>query len=176
MGQEMFGSETPASLLITARNHALRATLGRYLAGRLAGPVLTAETTTEALRLAAEYRPRLVVFDPALPGATTDFVQALRQRAPGARVFALVGEGDLVYLPALRRSGVAGCLPREDLARHLRAATGVQTPPWRHWLARARQVERRLPFARKPRLRLLYLANVAGWLWLILTIHHLPVT
>ncbi|SCC95671.1 DNA-binding response regulator in two-component regulatory system with NarX (or NarQ) [Thiomonas sp. X19] len=74
----------------------------------------------EALRLAAQRQPDIVLLDNHLPGVRgVDAVQSLRQAAPGARVLMLTVSEDAADLGAALRAGASGYLLKTCEAEEL---------------------------------------------------------
>lgn len=75
-------------LLIVDDNAAVRSALGAYMS-RVAGwtTILVAEDGTQALELAADYRPDAIVLDNYMPGRLgIDVLPELRRVCPAARI------------------------------------------------------------------------------------------
>ena len=78
---------------------------------------------TEALRLAAQIRPDVVLLDNHLPGVRgVDAVAGLRQAAPGAKILMLTVSDDAADLGAALRAGASGYLLKTCEAGELLAA------------------------------------------------------
>ncbi len=83
----------------------------------------------QALRIAVEDRPDVLVMDLAMPGQNgLAALAALRERAPAVRVLILSGYPEEFHAPQLLRQGAAGnlhkhCAP-EDIEQAIRRVAG----------------------------------------------------
>ncbi len=114
--------------------------------------VAEAQDTAEAVRLAAQEGPEVVLLDITMPGVSgLDAVPRLRQAAPGARILMLSVHDGVEYVLQAVRAGAHGYLRKDttpadlreavravhrggaffspDVARHLTAAIRGETPP-----------------------------------------------
>ena len=86
----------PLRVLLVDTDDRVRESLAGLLRiGQRCLVVGTAGTAEEALRLAHDSQPEVVVLDPRLPGAEggAGFISRIREAAPGARVLVLVWSG-----------------------------------------------------------------------------------
>lgn len=98
----------------------LRAVLERHGAGF---HLTEAGTAAEALALAMQIRPQLVLLDINLPGMNgLDLIQRLRKQQPQARLLVIAGEADPWTVREAMAGGASGFLAKANTAGHLLAA------------------------------------------------------
>lgn len=185
----MFG--TRAVLLLVEDNQTLRWTLRRHLQSRLPANLVEASTAAGALALAGRLRPDVVLLDLSLPDEPgVALLPRLRAINPAVRIVAMSDYLDRDYREELLGAGAWDYLPKEALGNRLepvlvaalRASLPVPLAHWRairqylgasgsalteaiHWL------DVHGPWAGKPRIRVLYLANVAMLVLTVIVCH-----
>src|SRR5262249_7372241 len=79
-----------------------------------------AKTGNEALALAIQLEPDIVILDVNMPGMSgLDALQAIRQRLPGIRVVVLTLHGSLELVREIKRLGGKGYVMKSDCDRDL---------------------------------------------------------
>jgi two-component system nitrate/nitrite response regulator NarL len=74
----------------------------------------------EAVRLAAELRPDVVLMDISMPGMDgIEAAQAIHEANPGARVLMLTGSNSRTDVDRARRAGAAGYVTKDRIAAEL---------------------------------------------------------
>jgi two-component system response regulator NreC len=115
----------PKIRLLLADDHAilsagLRALLGFYDDIEIVGE---ARDGTEAVELAAELRPDVVLMDIAMPGLTgIEATRLIRQQRPQTRVLVLSQHGERQYVLAVLQAGASGYILKRALGSDLLGA------------------------------------------------------
>jgi DNA-binding NarL/FixJ family response regulator len=80
----------------------------------------------EAVRLAEELRPDVVVMDVTMPGLNgVEATRLIRERVPGARVIALSMHADRAFVMGMLQAGASGYLSKDSAADELVTAIRV---------------------------------------------------
>jgi DNA-binding NarL/FixJ family response regulator len=87
---------------------------------------------TDAVRVALDLRPDVVVMDISMPGVGgAEATELLHRDAPGIRVLALTAHEDRGYLPVVLKAGASGYVLKraaaDDLVRAIRAVAAGET-------------------------------------------------
>lgn len=86
----------------------------------------TASTGAEAVEMAANFQPDVVLMDISMPGVNgIDAARQLRERVPNAKVVALTMHNSPTYVRESMKAGMAGYVLKQSAATELSAA--VQT-------------------------------------------------
>lgn len=99
------------SVLVVDDEPDIRASLAAWLAHRLSWETRVAATGVEALRVASEWRPDVVVSDYRMPNMDgIEFLTELRRRLPGVRTMLLTAELDVEVARRAEQDEAVDCV------------------------------------------------------------------
>jgi DNA-binding NarL/FixJ family response regulator len=187
-------------LLLVEEQIGLRGVLRRYLAPLIPARVVEAGDAAEAIRLATQWQPEVVLVDFRLPDRSGVAVIAdLRRIQPRAVIVAMASEPEPEDYLAATRAGAAIFLATESLGWQLepaireafRAAESAERQAWgapfaprldrlrqsfEGWRSRGAETLHWLdahgPWPGRPRTRILYAIDLLSSLTLVVALHH----